>query len=179
MGIALSSLWERIFGKEEVKILLLGLDAAGKTTILYKLTLGEVISTAPTIGSNQEVFQYKNLSIRMWDVGGQTTLRASWAQYFAKTKAVIFVVDSTDRQRLGLAKQELHKLCADEDLSEALLLVFANKQDVRGCLSAAQISEGLSLTELRDRQWQIVACCALTGKGLMDGMDWLALRINR
>jgi GTPase SAR1 family protein len=108
--------------------------------------MGEVVATAPTVscpksplsafvclsvkqvGSNQELFTYKNMQIRLWDIGGQTQLRQSWSQYYAKTKAVILVVDSTDRERLDIAKSELHNMCADEMLKDSLLLVM-----VRDC----------------------------------------------
>ena len=120
----------------------------------------------------------------MWDFGGQTSLRTSWSSYYGQAKALIMVVDSTDRSRLNLAKEELHRVATDPELSAqagcdgACLLIFANKQDVKGCMSPAQVSEGLALTELRDRQWQIVACSALTGKGLMEGMDWIANQLK-
>ncbi|KAF8708048.1 small GTPase superfamily Arf family, partial [Rhizoctonia solani] len=112
--------------------------------------MGEAVDTAPTVGSNTEVFEYKNLKFVLWDIGGQTSLRQSWSQYFTAARAVILVIDSCDAGRLSLAKEELHKMCADESLKDALLLVFANKQDVRGCLTPARISEELKLTDLRD-----------------------------
>ncbi|KAG8930311.1 hypothetical protein FRC02_004353 [Tulasnella sp. 418] len=112
--VAFSQLWSRLFGKEELKLLILGLDNAGKTTILYKVTMGEAVETAPTVGSNHEVFEYKNLRFALWDIGGQTAIRASWPQYFASARAVILVIDSTDTQRLELNKEELHRICADE-----------------------------------------------------------------
>lgn len=176
--VAFSQLWSRLFGNEELKLLILGLDNAGKTTILYKVTMGEVVETAPTVGSNQEVFEYKNLKFILWDIGGQTAIRASWSEYFKSARAVILVVDSTDYARLELAKQELHRICADEALSKAILLVLANKQDLEGSMTAARISEGLKLTELRDREWQIMACSAITGNGLFEGFDWLATRLT-
>ena len=104
MGVAFSSLWASLFGQKELKICILGLDNAGKTTIMYKMTLGSVVATAPTIGSNTETFEYKNLKFLLWDVGGQTSLRASWAQYVTSTDALIFVVDSNDRDRVSLAR---------------------------------------------------------------------------
>ncbi|MBW0535308.1 hypothetical protein O181_075023 [Austropuccinia psidii MF-1] len=180
MGI----LWSRLFGKDEIKLIILGLDNAGKSTILYKITMGEVVSTAPTVGANQELFEYKNLKIRMWDLGGQTNLRTSWSAYYAQAKALIMVVDSTDRSRLNLAKEELHRVASDPLLTSQsgstppCLLIMANKQDVKGCMTPAQVSEGLALTELRDRQWQIMACSALTGKGLLEGMDWIANQLK-
>ncbi|KDQ17604.1 hypothetical protein BOTBODRAFT_29781 [Botryobasidium botryosum FD-172 SS1] len=179
MGVALSLLWTRFFGKEEMKLLILGLDNAGKTTILYRITMGQAVETAPTVGSNREIFEYRNLKFMLWDVGGQSSIRTSWPQYFTSARAVILVVDSCDTARLGLSRDELHRICADEALKDALLLVFANKQDVKGCMTVAQISEGLKLTNLRDRQWQIVACSALTGTGLYDGLDWLTTRLAK
>lgn len=100
-----------------------------------------MVATAPTVGANQELFTYKNLQLRMFDLGGQTALRASWSSYFSKARAIIMVVDSTDRERLGLAREELHRVARDPELTAAVghggtgacLLVFANKQDVKGC----------------------------------------------
>lgn len=81
-----------------------GLDNAGKTTTLYKLHLGEAVITQPTAGSNVEQIQYKNLQFEVWDLGGQANLRPSWATYYRSTDALIMVVDSTDRARIGIAK---------------------------------------------------------------------------
>ncbi|EJT99030.1 ARF/SAR [Dacryopinax primogenitus] len=179
MGLTFSSLWARLFGAAELKILILGLDNAGKTTILYRVTMGQAIETAPTVGSNTEIFEYKNLKFALWDIGGQSSIRSQWAQYFIATKAVILVVDSTDPARLHVSREELHRICADETLRDALLLVFANKQDVPGAMTAARVSDGLALTELRDRQWQIVPCSAITGQGLFEGFDWLVTRLEK
>lgn len=114
MGVAFSSLWNSLFGQKELKICILGLDNAGKTTLMYKMTLGSVVATAPTIGSNTEVFEYKNLKFLLWDVGGQTSLRANWTQYLTAADALIFVVDSNDRERVSLACSELHRIAMDE-----------------------------------------------------------------
>ncbi|CAG8539171.1 13596_t:CDS:2 [Cetraspora pellucida] len=165
MGIILAKLWRKLTNKEEVKIVLVGLDNAGKTTVLYKLLLNEVVVTTPTIGSNVE------------DLGGQDSLRTTWKTYYIKTKAVIMVIDSTDRDRLHISRVELHTMMEDENLKNAVLLVFANKQDMKGALTAAQISEALNLTSMRDRQWHIQACCALTGEGLFEGLDWIVSQI--
>merc|ERR1712203_60692 len=99
MGLAFTKLWQRIVGKKEMRILMVGLDAAGKTTILYKLKLGEVVTTIPTIGFNVETVEYKNISFNVWDVGGQDKIRKLWRYYYANTQGLIFVVDSNDRDR--------------------------------------------------------------------------------
>ncbi|PKU28091.1 adp-ribosylation factor-like protein 5a [Limosa lapponica baueri] len=81
-------------------------------------------------------------------------------------KFVIVVVDSTDRERISVTKEELYKMLAHEDLKKAGLLIFANKQDVKECMTVAEISQFLKLTSIKDHQWHIQACCALTGEGL-------------
>jgi len=100
MGLAFSRFWQRLFGKKEMRILMVGLDAAGKTTILYKLKLGEVVTTIPTIGFNVETVEYKNISFTVWDVGGQDKIRPLWRHYYQNTQGIIFVVDSNDRERI-------------------------------------------------------------------------------
>ena len=110
MGLTISSVFTRLFGKKQMRILMVGLDAAGKTTILYKLKLGEIVTTIPTIGFNVETVEYKNISFTVWDVGGQDKIRPLWRHYFQNTQGLIFVVDSNDRERVGEARDELMKM---------------------------------------------------------------------
>ena len=109
-----SKVWQRLIGKKEMRILMVGLDAAGKTTILYKLKLGEVVTTIPTIGFNVETVDYKNISFTVWDVGGQDKIRLLWRHYYQNTQGLIFVVDSNDRDRIDDAREELHKMLSEE-----------------------------------------------------------------
>lgn len=111
------------------------------------------------------------------DLGGQTSIRPYWRCYYANTAAVVFVIDSTDIERLGTAADELAAMLNEEELHDAALLVFANKQDQPGAKGAGEISEALKLGELRDRNWSIVACSAIDGKGINEGMDWLVVRV--
>ncbi len=152
---------------------MVGLDAAGKTTILYKLKLGEVVTTIPTIGFNVETVEYKNISFTVWDVGGQDKIRPLWRHYYQNTQGVIFVVDSNDAERFEDAREELHKMLAEDELREAVLLVFANKQDLPKAKSAEEISEALNLRALEGRRWWVQACCATNGDGVYAGLDWL------
>ncbi|OON17532.1 ADP-ribosylation factor family protein, partial [Opisthorchis viverrini] len=139
MGQMFSNLFNRLFGKKEMRILMVGLDAAGKTTILYKLKLGEIVTTIPTIGFNVETVEYKNISFTVWDVGGQDKIRPLWRHYFQNTQGwsdlvnlicvgLIFVVDSNDYERIGEAREELSRMLNEDELRDAVLLVFANKQ---------------------------------------------------
>lgn len=155
-----------------------GLDAAGKTTILYKLKLGEVVTTIPTIGFNVESVSYKNIDFTVWDVGGQDKLRPLWRYYFENTQGVIYVVDSNDRQRFPEAREELHKMLNEDALRDAVLLVFANKQDLPNAAAPSEIVGQLGLPELCGREWFIIASCATNSTGLYEGLDWLAGKLR-
>lgn len=158
-----------------------------------------MVTTIPTIGFNVESVTYRNLNFNVWvslmsklmktivpsltyfcvqDLGGQTSIRPYWRCYYANTAAVIFVIDSTDIERLGTASEELAAMLNEEELRDAALLVFANKQDQPGAKGAGEISEALQLGELRDRNWSIVACSAVDGRGINEGMDWLVVSIS-
>ena len=153
--------------------MILGLDGAGKTTILYRLQVGEVVTTIPTIGFNVETVTYKNLKFQVWDLGGQTSIRPYWRCYYSNTDAIIYVVDSVDRERIGISKQELISMLEEEELKKSLLLVFANKQDCEQAMSPAEIAQELGLSKLRDRKWQIFKTSALKNIGLDEAMEWL------
>jgi len=158
---------------------MVGLDAAGKTTILYKLKLGEIVTTIPTIGFNVETVEYKNIKFTMWDVGGQDKLRPLWRHYFQNTNGVIFVVDSNDKDRVSQARDELHKMLSEDELCNAVLLVFANKQDLPNAMTTAEVTDKLGLHSLRQRNWFIQGCCATSGEGLYEGLDWMSVNIKK
>jgi len=179
MGLTMSRLLSVLFKNREMRILMVGLDAAGKTTILYKLKLGEIVTTIPTIGFNVETVEYKNISFTVWDVGGQDKIRPLWRHYFQNTQGIIFVVDSNDRERVSEAREELQRMLNEDELRDALLLVFANKQDLPNAMNAAEITDKLGLQALRQRTWYIQAACATSGDGLYEGLEWLATNINK
>jgi ADP-ribosylation factor-like protein 5B len=179
MGYVLSKIMDLFASQGNVKVILVGLDNAGKTTTLYKLLLNEVVVTAPTIGSNVEEVQYKNIKFVMWDLGGQESSRSSWSIFYKETNAVILVVDSTDRERIPILRNELERMLGAEALKQACLLVYANKQDVKDAMTAAEISDALQLHAVKGRGWHIQESCALTGFGLNEGLDWIARSINK
>merc|ERR1712203_488946 len=180
MGLSLSTLWKRLLvGKQEMRILMLGLDAAGKTTILYKLKLTDTVTTIPTIGFNVESVEYKNITMTVWDVGGQDKIRKLWKHYFQGSNALIFVVDSTDRDRVQEAREEMMKIINDDEMRAACLLVFANKQDLPNAMTATELVAKLGLQQLRQHEWYIQSCCGTTGEGLYEGVDWLSKTLTR
>ncbi|XP_041639923.1 ADP-ribosylation factor 5-like [Cheilinus undulatus] len=178
MGVVISSIFSRFMSKTPVRILMVGLDAAGKTTLLYKLKLAEVVTTIPTIGFNVETVEYKNISFTVWDVGGQTIIRPLWRHYFVNTQGLIFVVDSNDPERMKEAADELHKMLDEDELRGVAVLVLANKQDLPRAMSVSDITEALSLSGV-SQPWFVQASCAVSGSGLAEGLDWLSHQIQQ
>merc|ERR1712109_155525 len=151
-----------------------------------KLKLGEIVTTIPTIGFNVETVEYKKCKFDVWDVGGQDKIRPLWRHYYQNTHCIIFVVDSNDRERIddssgsdNSAKEELHRMLAEDELRDAVVLVFTNKQDLPNAMSVNEVTEKLGLNQLRNRQWYIQSTCATTGDGLYEGLDWLSNTLNK
>ncbi|XP_002157516.2 ADP-ribosylation factor-like protein 2 [Hydra vulgaris] len=163
--------------EKEMRILMLGLDNAGKTTILKKFNGEDIDTISPTLGFNIKTLEHNQFKLNIWDVGGQKSLRSYWRNYFESTDGLVWVVDSADKWRLDDCKKELKTLLAEERLSGATLLVFANKQDLDGALTSDEIKEILELDSIKSHHWQILGCSAVTGLKLLDGMNWLVADI--
>jgi len=178
MGQLFSSLWATLFPSSRTyRLVLVGLDNAGKTTILYRLHLGQAVETHPTVGCNVESWSHRNLAFEVWDLGGQANLRPSWATYYRGTDAAVVVVDCTDRARIGIVKAEVGALLGHEHLAGAAVLVFANKQDCAGAMGPAELTTALGLDAVRRQAWHVQGCCGLTGEGLVEGLEWVSQRV--
>jgi ADP-ribosylation factor protein 6 len=154
---------------------MLGLDNAGKTTILYKLKLGKTSKTVPTVGFNVETVKHKNISFAVWDCGGQERIRPLWRHYFTGTNALIYVVDSSDINRLEESKKELSRVINDKELANCLLIVLANKQDVNGSIKPKELIERFELNKLTGQHtWSVVPTIATDGTGLMETLNWIS-----
>ncbi|XP_067156287.1 ADP-ribosylation factor-like protein 3 isoform X1 [Apteryx mantelli] len=151
---------------QEVRILLLGLDNAGKTTLLKQLASEDISHITPTQGFNIKSVQSQGFKLNVWDIGGQRKIRPYWRNYFENTDILIYVIDSADRKRFEETGQELAELLDEEKLSGVPVLIFANKQDLLTAAPASEIAEGLNLHTIRDRVWQIQSCSALSGEGV-------------
>ena len=160
-----------IFTKDK-KILMVGVHASGKTTILYRLKLGKTIVPIPTIGFNVETVEYKGVNFTMWDVGGADKIYPLWRHYVNDCKGVIFVVDSNDRESIPEARHNLHVLVNSKEFGNNVLLVLANKQDLPQSLTVAEVTERLELQSLTCK-WHVEAACGTSGDGLYEGLDWL------
>ena len=178
MGGFASHLGQSIFPNIQARVLMIGLDNAGKTSLRYQMKLGEFVRTCPTLADPMDFLSYNRVDLTLWDVGGQTQARQLWQHYFENTDALIFVVDSQDRARLGEARKELETVLEDERLTGADLLVMSNKTDLPDGVSAEKLGKELGLLERCERRWQIQACSAVTGQGVREGLYWLTKAIK-
>ncbi|XP_063066247.1 ADP-ribosylation factor-like protein 3 [Engraulis encrasicolus] len=163
--------------EQEVRILLLGLDNSGKTTLLKQLASEDISHITPTQGFNIKSVASQGFKLNVWDIGGQRKIRPYWRNYYENTDLLIFVIDSADRKRFEETAEELGELLDEDKLSMIPMLIFANKQDLMTAASPAELAEGLKLHSIRDRIWQIQPCSALSTEGVQDGMVWLCKNI--
>jgi len=163
----------------ELRILLLGLDNAGKTTLLKTLASEDVSQITPTQGFNIKSVQSDGFKLNVWDIGGQRKIRPYWRNYFENTDILIYVIDSADPKRFEETGQELQELLAEEKLVGVPLMIYANKQDLQHATAASGIAEGLGLHHIKDRPWQIQPCAATSGEGVKDGMEWVIKNIRK
>jgi len=160
-------------GTRHYKVIFCGLDAAGKTTFVYKLKM-DPVTTIPTIGFNVETASLQNWDFTMWDVGGPDKIRPLWRHYYQDAVALIWMIDSNDRERVNESKEELFKTLFDNSFGSPYLLVYANKQDLPNAFSVAELASKMDLHSLpMEIKWNIQACCATSGDGLIEGLDWL------
>lgn len=167
--------------KKEVNVLCLGLDNSGKTTIINQLkpTNAQAQDIVPTIGFSIEKFKTSSLSFTVFDMSGQGRYRNLWEHYYKEGQAIIFVIDSSDKLRMVVAKEELDTLLNHPDIKHRRIpiLFFANKMDLREALSSVKVSQLLCLENIKDKPWHICASNAVQGEGLQEGVDWLQEQI--
>lgn len=161
-----------------MRILLLGLDNAGKTTLLKALASEDVSHITPTQGFNIKSVQSANFKLNVWDIGGQKTIRPYWRNYFENTDVLIYVIDSADRHRFAETSLELQELLEEEKLCGVPLLIYANKRDLVSSASNEDIIKELMLHEIRGRNWTLQACSAIHGEGVQDGLVWLQKNVK-
>jgi len=168
------SMFDQWFRKK-ARIVMLGLDAAGKTTILYKLKLDETVSTIPTIGFNVETVNHsKSVSFTVWDVGGQQKLRPLWKHYLKGTDGLIFVVDCGDKSRLDEVREELATLVKLPEMAAVPIMIFSNKQDVPGAITPPELIVMLHMHDYNKHSWYVQGTCATTGEGIWEGIEIFA-----
>lgn len=182
-----SGLVKYMLKKDEYCILIIGLDNAGKTTILeqvktdYLKTSGFPLDKiVPTVGLNVGKIRTQNLDLTLWDMGGQDALRTMWTDYFLCCHGLVYVVDSCDEERLLDSRDVFLKVISHVETKDMPILVFANKQDSPQALPVAKIKpifkECADAVEQRD--CVVLGSAALQGDGLEEGIEWLAMRMK-
>ncbi|NXN18184.1 ARL14 protein, partial [Indicator maculatus] len=153
-------------------IVMLGLDSAGKSTLLYKFRYSDRFLTSPTIGFNVDMIEtQKDFTLTFWDVGGQKKMRQSWGSFLENADGLLYVVDSSDKQRLEEAKKEFEVILKTESLKGIPVVVLANKQDLPGALNAEEVTRRFNVKKYcSDRNWYVQPCCAITREGLSEAL---------
>ncbi|CAD5212969.1 unnamed protein product [Bursaphelenchus okinawaensis] len=164
--------------EHEIRVLILGLDCSGKTTIMTRLNGEDYMAVAPTFGFNIITLEFRDWKLNCWDIGGQISLRSYWRNYFEHTDALVFVVDATDRLRLKEAREELDKLLNEQCLVGVTLLILANKRDIRGSLTAEEIQKEMKLEEIKYHHWKIFDSSAYTGENLIEAFEWMCKDVD-
>ncbi|XP_041937546.1 ADP-ribosylation factor-like protein 11 [Alosa sapidissima] len=166
--------------QKPVQVLLMGLDSAGKSTLLFHLLQGVIMETSPTVGFNVGTLDLdKKTSMTVWDIGGQSTMRTNWKYYMEGCKALVFVVDSSDRKRMGEAQKALKKILSDANMKDVPLMVLANKKDLPNSMTIREVSNQLDLPSYKERTWEIQGCSAVKGLGLQQAFLSLAKLIRK
>lgn len=178
MASHIRAMLTKLFGSPEYRFLIMGLDASGKTTILYKLKLNETVQTIPTIGFNVETVMHSNTALIIWDVGGRDKIRPLMRHYFQNTQGLIYVVDSHDSDRLGEATEEMWRMLMEDELIHIPILIYLNKIDIHDGLKQDHVTKEMKLHTIRNRQWFLQPCSACTGEGLHEGLNWLVRAIK-
>jgi ADP-ribosylation factor-like protein 6 len=175
------------FGKKEARILVIGLDNSGKTTIINYLKAKKgapaniSYEVTPTVGFQVEEFASNNIKFTVYDMSGQGRYRSLWEQYYEDAQAIIYVLDSTDKLRMCVAKEELWTLLGNEMIKSKNIpvLFFANKIDIPGSLTPDQCMDELDLYKIREKPWHIISSNGLSGTGIQEGIKWLCDQVGK
>ncbi|GLI71658.1 hypothetical protein VaNZ11_016939 [Volvox africanus] len=179
---------------KKVNVLVVGLDNSGKTTIIERLKPRpkQSAEVAPTVGFSVDELQKGSLTFTVFDMSGAGRYRTLWEQYYREADAVIFVVDSADKLRMVVARDEMEHMLAHPNLRKVPVVFFANKKDLPVAMPPVEIAQAavtalppclgrwaLGLDNIKDRPWQIVPSNGLSGEGIDKGVDWLAERLGK
>eukprot|EP00299_Pterocystis_sp_00344_P014179 c700_g1_i1.p1 GENE.c700_g1_i1~~c700_g1_i1.p1 ORF type:complete len:180 (-),score=38.34 c700_g1_i1:41-580(-) len=178
MGALWSMLQNALFSKK-LEMVLVGLENGGKSTILSVLADGRPIETTPTIGLAMRQFNYNGSSVKCWDLGGQEKFRTEWPRYTRGVDCILFVVDTSEREKLPTSRKELHQLLEHLELNGIPVLIIANKIDKEGRMSRDEVIQGLNLDYVTENAWDVVEVSALRGVNMQGILSWLMKQKKR
>ena len=176
MGFKFSKIFSKFIPKKDVRISIIGLEASGKTSLLYQMKEGKFIKTIPTLGFNVEQIVFNNFRFNLWDIGVRSQI-SLWKKYNEYCDGIIFVIDSNDKESFQNVREAL-KLCLnDEQLKNAAFLIFANKQDLNDATPPNELINILEIEKIQNRKWFVQGSSAINGQGIKEGLDWLSKAI--
>jgi len=167
--------WFRsLFWKQEMELTLVGLQNSGKTTLVNVIASGQFKEDMiPTVGFNMKKVTKGNVTIKLWDIGGQPRFRSMWERYCRGVNAIVFVIDAADHEKFDTAKKELSELMSKPPLAGIPLLILANKNDLTDAVGAQEIIEKLELKAISGRE---VCCYSISAKNNVNidmTLEWL------
>jgi len=163
---------------KKARIVILGLDNAGKSTLLHKLCNQEVRAFVPTTKAHAKTFSLGSITFTAWDLGGHEQVRDLWEEYYSGADAIVFMVDSADHDRFDEAKNEMEQILASPDIVDVPILVLANKNDVENCSHKEAISKHLGLEDAdENRDIDVFSCSLVNNVGYVEGFRWLSARL--
>ena len=163
---------------DDCKILVLGLDNAGKTTILKQLGKEDLSQVRPTQGFNMQLLQHGPYTLNCWDIGGQAQYRSEWGRYTRGCDVIIFVVDSHAIESIPLARKELHRLLEDRELATTPVLVVSNKIDLEPHVTEGDLIRDLNLDYVTENPWIVIPISALKVVNVDQVLQWLIKQGN-
>jgi ADP-ribosylation factor-like protein 3 len=165
--------------EREIFILFLGLDGAGKTSCLKKLSDEDISQIQPTRGFNIKTITQQGFKLNVWDIGGQKSIRPYWENYYANADALVYVIDAADTWRVDETSVELNSLLDEKKLAGIPVMVMANKTDLGNAMKEEELGDRLQLHAMRGRDWSVRRTSARTGEGLQEAMRWVIQKIER
>ncbi|KAF9959081.1 ADP-ribosylation factor-like protein 8B [Mortierella alpina] len=167
--------WLRsLFFKTEMELTLVGLQNSGKTTLVNVIASGQFTEDMiPTVGFNMRKVTKGNVTMKLWDIGGQPRFRSMWERYCRGVNAIVFVLDAADHDKLDAARTELRNLLDKPQLASIPVLVLGNKNDLPGALTVDQIIEVMNLKQIASRE---VSCYSISAKNQVNidiTLQWL------
>ncbi|XP_031781772.1 ADP-ribosylation factor-like protein 6 isoform X3 [Nasonia vitripennis] len=168
--------------KKEVNVLVVGLNNSGKSTVInhFKREDNRCIDIVPTVGFNVEKFAFGNVGFTAFDMSGHDRYRSLWEHYYKDCQGVIFIIDSSDKLRLVVAKEELDMLLQHPDIAgrKMPILFLANKMDLPDSLTTVKLVSGLGLDKIQNKPWHVRTTNAITGEGLQAAIEWFTDQIR-
>ncbi|CAH0384646.1 unnamed protein product [Bemisia tabaci] len=160
--------FKSLLWKEEMELTLVGLQCSGKTTFVNVIASNQFSEDMiPTVGFNMRKITKGNVTIKVWDIGGQPRFRSMWERYCRGVNAIVYMVDAADNEKIEASRNELHQLVDKPALAGIPILVLGNKRDLPNALDVKELIDRMDLVAIQDRE----ICCYSISCKQKDNID--------